>query len=144
MRKMFLALVSLAASLTAGAALAEDKSAGLTPAQQAEARLALETARNLISYGEAKNDALALVTGAKLLSSVPGRVLADNESGKAGKNFDVEAVLKKAENLAKGNELILQVAKQVRGRATANSKATCHWEYYCYYNGRCEYTYDCD
>ena len=69
MRKMFLALFFLATSLTAGASLAEDKPADLTPAQQAEARLTLETARNLISYGETKNDALALVVGAKLLAS---------------------------------------------------------------------------
>ena len=84
MRKMFLALFFLATSLTAGASLAEDKPADLTPAQQAEARLTLETARNLISYGETKNDALALVVGAKLLASAPGRVLADDQKGEGG------------------------------------------------------------
>ena len=36
MRKMFLALFFLATSLTAGASLAQDKPADLTPAQQAE------------------------------------------------------------------------------------------------------------
>ena len=84
MRKMFLALFFLATSLTAGASLAQDKPADLTPAQQAEARLTLETARNLISYGETKNDALALVVGAKLLASAPGRVLADDQKGAGG------------------------------------------------------------
>jgi hypothetical protein len=143
MRKLLLAVFFVVTSLTAGATFAEDKPADLTPAQQAEARLTLETARNLISYGETKNDALALVTGAKLLASVPGRVLADNEKGEAGKNFDVETVLKKAEELAQGNELILQVAKEVREAAAANSKAICYWEYYCYYNGWCEYAYAC-
>jgi hypothetical protein len=147
MRKMFLALFFLATSLTAGASLAEDKPADLTPAQQAEARLTLETARNLISYGETKNDALALVVGAKLLASAPGRVLADNQKGEGGAdkatNFDIETVLKKAEDLAQGNELILQVAKEVRETAAANSKAICYWEYYCYYNGWCEYYYAC-
>ena len=110
-------------------------------------RLTLETARNLISYGETKNDALALVVGAKLLASAPGRVLADDQKGAAGAdkaaNFDVETVLKKAEDLAQGNELILQVAKEVREMAAANSKAVCYWEYYCYYNGWCEYSYYC-
>ena len=144
MRKMFLALFFLATSLTAGASLAQDKPGDLTPAQQAEARLTLETARNLISYGETKNDALALVVGAKLLASAPGRVLADgiacDETTTAG---DIETVLKKAEDLAQGNELILQVAKEVREMAAANSKAICYWEYYCYYNGWCEYSYAC-
>ena len=52
-------------------------------------------------------------------------------------------MLKKAEDLAQGNELILQVAKEVRETAAANSKAVCYWEYYCYYNGWCEYSYYC-
>ena len=147
MRKMFLALFFLATSLTAGAIAGPGKAADLTPAQQAEARLILETARNLISYGETKNDALALVMAAKMLASAPGRVLADDQKGAGGAdkaaNFDVETVLKKAEDLAQGNELITQVAKEVREMAAANSKAICYWEYYCYYNGWCEYSYYC-
>ena len=53
--------------MTAGATLAQDKQ-DLTNAQQAEGRLILETARNLVSYGETKGDALALVTAAKLMA----------------------------------------------------------------------------
>ena len=60
------------------------------------------------------------MTGAKLLASVPGRVLADDQKGAGGAgkaaNFDIETVLKKAEDLAQGNELIAQVAKEVRQR----------------------------
>lgn len=146
MKKLIIAAAFVAASITAGASMAQDKQ-DLTPAQQAESRLILETARNLVSYGEAKNDALALVTAAKMVASVPGRVLADGQDGSAGAdkstNFDVEGVLKKAEDLAQGDELITKVAADVRAAAAANSKAVCYWEYYCYYNGWCEYVYYC-
>jgi opacity protein-like surface antigen len=144
MQKTMLTAVLLATGLATAAALAEEKPAGLTPAEQAEARLVLQTARNLISYGEAKSDPLALVTAAKMMSSVPGgRVLADGESGGVGAGFDVEALLGKAEQAAKGDETILKLAGQVRLSATANTKAICYWEYYCYYKGWCEYAYVC-
>ena len=45
--------------------------------------------------------------------------------------------------LVRGDELITKVAGQVRETAAANSKAVCYWEYYCYYNGWCEYAYAC-
>lgn len=143
MRKTILAALFVATSMTAGASLAQDAKQDLTVAQQAEARLTLETARNLVSYGETKGDALALVTAAKMMASVPGRVLADDQKGTQGANFDIEGVLKKAEDLAQGDELITKVAGQVREAAAANSKAVCYWEYYCYYNGWCEYAYAC-
>lgn len=146
MKKMIIAAAFVAAAFTSGATMAEEKK-DLTPAQQAESRMILETARNLVSYGEAKNDALALVTAAKMVASVPGRVLADGQKGEGGadkaSNFDIEAVLKKAEDLSQGDELIAKVAADVRTAAAANSKAVCYWEYYCYYNGWCEYAYAC-
>lgn len=146
MKKLIIAAAFVAASITGGATMAQEKQ-DLTPAQQAEARMILETARNLVSYGETKNDALALVTAAKMVASVPGRVLADGQKGEGGAdkatNFDVEGVLKKAEDLAQGDELITKVAADVRAAAAANSKAVCYWEYYCYYNGWCEYAYAC-
>ncbi len=146
MRKLIIAAAFVAASITGGATIAQEKQ-DLTPAQQAEGRLILETARALASYGENKSDALALVTAAKMMAGVPGRVLADDQKGEAGadkvQNFDIEGVLKKAEDLAQGDELITKVAAQVRETAAANSKAVCYWEYYCYYNGWCEYAYYC-
>jgi hypothetical protein len=146
MRKLIIAAAFVAASITGGATIAQEKQ-DLTPAQQAEGRLILETARALASYGENKGDALALVTAAKMMAGVPGRVLADDQKGEAGadkaQNFDIEGVLKKAEDLAQGDELITKVAAQVRETAAANSKAICYWEYYCYYNGWCEYAYYC-
>lgn len=146
MKKLLMATTFVVAGLTAGASVAQEK-ADLTAAQQAEGRLVLETARNLASYGETKGDALALVTAAKMMASVPGRVLADGTKGEAGAdgaaNFDIEGVLKKAEDLAQGDALITKVAGDVRTMAEANSKAVCYWEYYCYYNGWCEYAYAC-
>ncbi len=148
MKKLAIAALFAATSLTAGASIAQDAAKqDLTPAQQTENRLILETARNLVSYGEAKSDALALVTAAKMMASVPGKVLADDAKGEAGADkaaaFDIEGVLKKAEDLAQGDELIAKVAADTRAAAAANSKAVCYWEYYCYYNGWCEYAYAC-
>jgi hypothetical protein len=146
MKKLIVAAFLVATSLTAGATIAQEKQ-DLTPAQQTEGRLVLETARNLVSYGEAKSDPLALVTAAKMMASVPGKVLADNAKGEEGADkaaaFDIEGVLKKAEELAQGDELITKVAGEVRTTAAANSKAVCYWQYYCYYNGWCEYAYAC-
>jgi len=142
MRKLLLAAAFVVTGLTAGASIAQEKT-DLTPAQQAEGRLVLETARNLVSYGETKGDALALVTAAKLMAGVPGRVLADGQKTQDAPNFDIEGVLKKAEELAQGDALITKVAGEVRTMAEANSKAVCYWEYYCYYNGWCEYAYAC-
>lgn len=146
MKKLVVAAFFVATSLTAGATIAQEK-VDLTPAQETEGRLILETARNLVSYGEAKSDALALVTAAKMMASVPGKVLADDAKGDAGADaaaaFDIEGVLKKAEDLAQGDELITKVAGEVRTAAAANSKAYCYWQYYCYYNGWCEYAYAC-
>ena len=142
MKKFVIAALFAATSLTAGATFAQDKQ-DLTAAQQTENRIILETARNLVGYGEAKGDALALVTAAKMVAGVPGRVLADGQEGAKGANFDVEAVLKKAEDLSQGDELIKKVAADVRAAAAANSKAVCYWQYYCYYNGWCEYAYAC-
>ncbi|MGN6146083.1 MAG: hypothetical protein ACTHOP_21120, partial [Mesorhizobium sp.] len=92
---------------------------------------------------EAMGDGLAVVTAAKWVAGVPGRVLAAGQDGATGANFDVEAVLKKAEDLAQGDELITKVAADVRKAAEANSKAVCYWQYYCYWNGYCEYAYYC-
>ncbi len=146
MKKLLMATAFVVVGLTAGASVAQEK-ADLSAAQQAEGRLALETARNLVSYGETKGDALALVTAAKIMAGVPGRVLADDSKGEGGadgaKNFDIEGVLKKAEDLAQGDETITKIAAEVRTAAEANSKAVCYWEYYCYYNGWCEYAYAC-
>lgn len=142
MRNILLALVLVLSQLTAGVSVAQEAQE-LTPAQQAEGRLVLETARNLASYGETKSDALALVMAAKMIADVPGRVLADGEAGASGANFDVEALLKKAGDLAPDNEIITQLSGEVREAAEASSRAVCYWQYYCYWNGWCEYYWAC-
>lgn len=138
MKKILLAAILATATLTAGATMAQDKQP--TPAEKAEARATLETARTLLNYGLAKNDPLALVTAAKIYTSVPNRVLADGEKGPEGKAFDYESVLKKAEELAQGDELITKVAGDVRTAAEAQSKAVCWDELWCNnYTGYCWY-----
>lgn len=144
MKKLVLAAFLATTTLTGGATLAQETAPAVTPAEQAEGRAILETARTLVNYGESKGDALALVTAAKMFTSVPGRVLAEGEKGTAGKLFDVEAVLKKAEELAQGDELITKVATDVRAAAEAQSKAACWWELWCNnWTGECWYELWC-
>lgn len=143
MKALMVAAVLAISGLAAGVSMAQDEKKDLTVEQQTEGRLVLETARNLVSYGETKSDPLALVTAAKMMASVPGRVLADGQKGTGGTNFDIDGVLKKAEDLSQGDEMITKIAADVRKSAEANSKAVCYWQYYCYYNGYCEYAYAC-
>ena len=139
MKKLLLAAFLATATLTAGATMAQDKPQP-SPAEKADARATLDTARALLNYGQAKNDPLALVTAAKMYTSVPNRVLADGEKGPEGKTFDYEAVLKKAEELAQGDPLIAKVAGDVRTAAEAQSKAICWDELWCNnYTGYCWY-----
>jgi hypothetical protein len=144
MRKiLFAAAIALAA---VGAAYGQGAEQ-LTAQEQAENRLTLQTARDLASYGEAKGDALALVTAARMMAGVPGKVLAGGPAERSrsggGMVFDVEGILKKAEELAKGDPLVAKAAADVRFMATGNEGSICYWEYYCYYNGSCEYAYVC-
>jgi len=126
--------------LAAGSAVAEDQAKPRTAQEQAEAQMTLQTARQLVEYGEAKSDALALVTAAKMMVSIPGKVLADGQTGEKGTLFDIEGVLKKAESMAQGDEYIAKVAADVRKANEANSKWVCYWEYwYGYYYEVCYY-----
>jgi hypothetical protein len=145
MKRLIIAAALVAAGLTADIVTAQEKQ-DLTPAEQAESRMVLETARTLVNYGAAKNDPLALVTAANMIAGVPGRVLADWQDGSAGKSgeFNLEAVLKKAEEISQGDEIIAKIAADVRQRAAADAKALCYWRYYCYWNGWCEYAYYCE
>ena len=144
MRKiLFAATIALAA---VGAAYGQGAEQ-LTAEEQAENRLTLQTARDLASYGEAKGDALALVTAARMMAGVPGKVVAGGPAERSrsagGMVFDVEGLLKKAEELAKGDPLVTKAAAEIRATATGKEGSICYWEYYCYYNGSCEYAYVC-
>lgn len=140
-------MVFAAAMLLAAVGTAYGQSGELTAAAQAEARIVLMTARNLAIYGEAKGDALALVTAARMMAGVPGRVVASGPAERArsagGMSFDVDGLLRKAEALAKGDPLVLKAAAEIRATAAGKDDAICYWEYYCYYNGSCEYAYVC-
>ena len=133
MRKLIIAAMFAAATLTTGSTLAQDKQA-FTPAQQAEFAATAQTARSLASYGEAKGDALALVTAAKIIAGLPGEIRSE---GGAASTLDVESILKKAEGLAPGDEIITKIAGDVRTAAAANPKGcyiveVCNY-YYCNY-----------
>jgi hypothetical protein len=141
MRKLVIATALAVSTLFVQSTLAQDTNA-LTPAQQAEAQAILETARNLANYGETRSDALALVMAAKMMTDVPGRVLADGEEGGQGSNFDVDGLLTKAAELAPDNTTITELAAEVRAKAEEASRAVCYWEYYCY-GGWCQYYYAC-
>ena len=141
MKKLLIASVVAVGALTATMTVAQETN--LTPAQQAEGRITLETARNLISYGQTKKDGLALVTAAKMMAGVPGRVLADGQDGNGGPNFDLETILKQAEQLSEGDENIKAIANKVREMAAEDDRAVCYWQYYCYWNGWCEYSWVC-
>lgn len=111
-----------------------------TPQQQAEIQNTLQTARGLADYAEANSDPLAFVTAAKMFASVQGKVLQEGQSGQEGQAVDIEGMLKKAEELSQGDELIAKVAADVRKTAEANSRWVCYWEWYggyyyevCYY-----------
>ncbi len=140
------AAVAVAMGIAGGAAFAQD-SQQLTWEQQAEGRLTLRTARDLAAYGEAKGDALALVAAARMMAAVPGEVIAggppERSRSAGGMVFDVDGILKKAEELAKGDPLLTKAAADVRAMAAEKARSICYWEYYCYYNGSCEYAYVC-
>ncbi len=141
MWKTILAALMLAA--TAAGAYAQE----LTAKQQAEARITLQTARNLALYGEARGDALALVMAARMMAGVPGRVAADSrplQGRSAGAmSLDVEGLIGRAGEMAKGDPLVLEAIAGLRAAAEDKSRSICHWEYYCYYDGSCEYAYVC-
>ena len=142
--KILFAAAALA--LAAGAAYGQGAEQ-LTAGQQAEGRIVLQTARNLAIYGEANGDALALVTAARMMAGVPGNVVSSGPAARArsagGMSFDVDGLLTKAEELAKGDPLVLKAAAEIRAMAAEKARAICYWEYYCYYNGSCEYAYVC-
>ncbi len=115
----------------------------LTAEQQAEVRITLQTARNLALYGEAKGDALALVTAARMMAGVPGRVAAAPAPSSANVTIDVEGLLASAGELAKDDPLVSKAIAEVRAQADEKARSICYWEYYCYYDGSCEYAYVC-
>jgi len=107
-------------------------------AEQAEQRMTLEMGRDLIRYGQASEDPLALVTGAKLMAGVPGGAAAAEETG-----FELNEVLAAATTLADGNEAIATLAAEVQAMVDESERGVCYWQYYCYWNGYCEYWWVC-
>ncbi len=141
MKKFIVAVAMVVGVIFTQASVAQEGQQ-LSPAEQAENQAIIETARNLASYAEARGDALALVVAARMLTEVPGRVLAEGEQGDSGAMIDITGMLDRAEQLANGDEFITAQIAEVRQAAEEASRAICYWEYYCAY-GWCQYYYIC-
>ncbi len=141
MKKFFVAFVVLAGVTLTQASVAQEGQQ-LSPAEQAQNQGIIETAQNLASYAEAQGDALALVVAARMLTQVPGRVLVRGEQGKDGATVDVNGMLDRAAELAKGDAYITTKIEEVRKAADEASRGICYWAYYCSY-GWCQYYWVC-
>lgn len=129
-----LAVVTAALFMQAPLAQAQDISA----ADQVEQRIALEMATDLLNYGQAKGDALAIVTAVNVMAGVSGGV-----AGADGEPLDLMGALAQAEELAAGNDAILSLAADVRATVEEAERGMCYWQYQCYWNGWCEYFWIC-
>lgn len=136
-RALFLSAIIVFAA--GPAAFAQDDSAAVRANQ---AKLGL--ARQLVDYGKANKDALALVTGVRMMTSVKGTILADGEKGKEGKQLDLSAILDEAEGYAKDSEATLSLIRETREMVSKAPKerALCYWQWYCDWSG-CYYAWIC-
>lgn len=117
-----------------GVTLADD---AWTPQERGEVASAARTALSLASYGEAKGDALAIVTAARIMAALPIEVEGTSE-------VSVETMLTKATELAPGDATIARIAEDVRTVAGGNPKGfRCWLELICYDNGYCAHYLTC-
>lgn len=102
------------------------------PAAQSMANSAAQVtlASNLVAYGKTNKDPHALLTAAKILSTVGANV--EDPAGKMA-NFDVAGLLKEAKGYAAGND---GLAKEIDA---ATAKLPQQWV--CYYAWACNYYY---
>lgn len=131
-----LALGALTLPLAASAQTATQKDASAP--EQTEQRITLETATSLLNYGRAKGDPLAILTSARLMSTIPARVV-----GADGNPVDLEAVLDEAVTVSGGDASITALAEATRGELGGADRGMCYWQYQCYWNGYCEYLWWC-
>lgn len=136
MRVLLAALALMLGAMVAQAPAVQAQEA--STAEQAEQRMTLEMGRDLIRYGQANEDPLALVTGAKLMAGVPGGAAAAEETG-----FDLGEVLAAAASMADGHEAITTLVAEVQTMVDESERGVCYWQYYCYWNGYCEYWWVC-
>ena len=137
MKKLFAVMTMVVGVIFAQGSVAQDNQK-LTPAEQAMNQATIETAQHLAAYGDAHDDALALLVAARMLTSVPGRVLAQGEEGDKGNMVDISGMLDRAGELAKGDQYVTDQIGKVREAADESSRAICYWQYYCSY-GWCQY-----
>lgn len=136
MRLFLQALAVIAAGLFLQAPMAQAQD--ISAAEQVEQQLALDMATDLLNYGMAKDDPLAIVTAVNVMAGVSGGVV-----GADGESMDLLGALAQAESLADGNEAILSLVADVRATVEESERGICYWQYQCYWNGWCEYFWIC-
>jgi hypothetical protein len=129
------ATLALLAWLTGTAIAQED-----TVRQRAEYSAIAQTAARLVSYGEAKGDALALLAAARMIATLPVSL----ESAGQSAVLDVDTIVRKAETIAPGDRIIARIADDIRATESGNTKGLrCQYDEICYSNGYCEYWITC-
>jgi len=121
---------------TAPAALAQQPVA--LAAGQTEQRITLETATDLLAYGRAKGDALAILAAVRMMTTVETQIL-----GADGQPLDLGAVLDEAAAIAGEDANLLAMIDELRPAAEAQYRGGCVWAWQCYWNGWCEYAWLC-
>lgn len=137
MRHLLLAAALAVGTLsTAPAALAQQPMA--LAAGQTEQRITLETATDLLAYGRAKGDALAILAAVRMMTTVETQIL-----GADGQPLDLGAVLDEAAAIAGEDANLLAMIDELRPAAEAQYRGGCVWAWQCYWNGWCEYAWLC-
>ncbi|MGE0502605.1 MAG: hypothetical protein AB7I79_17935 [Rhizobiaceae bacterium] len=115
-------------SLLTGAAIAQEEKVR----QQAEYAVVVQTAASLVSYGEAKGDALALLAAAKMIAALP--VGLEPVDGRANV-LDIDVVVGKAVALASENPIVVGIAGEIRSLAAVDERLPliCDWFEECGY-----------
>jgi hypothetical protein len=114
---------------------------GLTPEQQANARITVETAANLAAIAESTKDGAAMLVAAKLLAGV-GPVAKPGEALKDGKPvlLDVKALAESAKSLGADAGTADGVAAMSKPQPLGEY---CYWYYNCDSNNNCRWDYIC-
>ncbi|MCL4187497.1 MAG: hypothetical protein KJZ85_07800 [Rhodobacteraceae bacterium] len=139
MKHLLLAVALAVGSMAlAPLASAQQPQAAALSIEQTEQRITLETATDLLAYGRAKGDALAILAAVRMMTTVQTQIL-----GADGQPIDLGAVLDEAAGLAGDDANLLAMIDELRPAAEAQYRGGCIWAWQCYWNGWCEYAWLC-
>jgi hypothetical protein len=137
-RILFVSVCLMLGGLFGGSfAQAQQAQGILSPEQVEVTRGNLMMARGLLAYGTEKKDPYAIMTAVRIFADAPGRILADGESGPAGKDLDLTAELDKAATFASGNAALTQTISEMKAQLApkitnrAAQARGCVWRYWC-------------